>query len=158
MTHTPNAGVGNKLFRHDPIIIEALRAHGLDIANLPWPSGSEDDECVIKLYGSWGTEQNGDDIRPFVIPKIKLFFDGEAFLSWNKPATFLRYDIDTLGGIITVPETVISDAALAGLKGQRLSTMIDVPGADQMLIIEAVNSSAFRGDPTDLRMSVEPAS
>lgn len=158
MTANANAGFGALLFGNDPIVIEALRLNGLDMASLPWPYGTEDDECVIKLFGSWGTETIGDDVRPFVIPKMRLFFDGEAFLTWNNPTPFLRYDVDTLGGIITLPETVISEAALAGLKGQRLDSMVDVPGADQMRIIEAVNSSAFRGDPTDLRMSVERAS
>ena len=157
MTANHDTRPGLRLFGSDPIVTEALRLTGLDIASLPWPDGNDEDERVIKLFGSWGTENHAGGGKPFVIPKMRLFYDGEAFLTWNRPETFLRYDVDTLGGIITVPQTIITEAALAGLAGKPLSDMIDVPGADQMIITNAVNSAAFVGDPTDLRMAVERA-
>ena len=157
MTATRDTYYGARLFSNDPIVTAALRLNGLDIASLPWPDENDDGERIISLYGSWGTETNGDDVRPFVIPKMRLFFNGEALLSWNRPATFLRYDVDSQGGIITMPDTKLPETSLAGLTGKTLNTVIDIPGADQMVIGVAVNSAAFVSDPIDLRMAVERA-
>ena len=66
----------------------------------------------------------------------------------------VRYSLDREGGIITVKNTQLPAATLAGLSGKPASVVMEMPGFDMVVIDQAVLSNAFAGDPLDLRMSV----
>lgn len=126
----------------DPIVAAAMAARGIDPNDLPEGVADDPDEFEVNATRD--------------LPAIHLWDNGEATVSWHHPDHMVRYALDAEGGIVTIVGYVLPDTVLEGLAGRRLSDAFSFPGAERMRILAGVNTSAFTGDPTDVRMTVEP--
>ena len=121
----------------DPIVMGAIAARGLDARGLPW----KDDEMVVD-----GTRD---------LPSLNIGGNGNASISWYRAKGMVRYALDDEGGVLTIERQETPETILAALAGRDLKALVDVPGADRMRIVVAVNSRAFISDPLDTRVQVE---
>tara|TARA_B100000378_G_scaffold36114_3_gene27124 strand:+ start:1269 stop:1706 length:438 start_codon:yes stop_codon:yes gene_type:complete len=131
----------DQIVRNDPVLKEAMRKHGLQ-----WSDFVEREDQSFYLARTSATS-----------PHIEIDTEQVQWsmsVSWRVSGKEIRYDLDGEGGIITVKDTQLPATTLAGLSGKPASTLMDMPGFDMVVIDQAVLSSAFAGDPLDLRMSV----
>lgn len=132
-------------FRKHAVLLDVMRQHGVDIDNLPW---EDCDEAV------------GQQIRRLPtgnLPSLYLHSNGRVAIRWFNNGQQVRYDIEEDGYcIVTIVEMETPATMLTALSGRTLDVIVEMPGADTMLIIEAVNSRAFVSDPMDTRIAVEP--
>ena len=132
-----------RVFRNDPVLKEVMRKHHLQWIDFV----SRGDGTHYLPYSN--------NIRP----AIEFTFTDQTVhmrVEWNAGGKRVRYEVDDEGAIITVTDTVLPDATLAGLSGKPASRVIAVTGFEDVVIEQAVLSRAFAGDPLDLRMSVNP--
>lgn len=130
-----------RVFRNDPVLQEVMRRH-----HLQW----------IDFVG----RGDGTHYLPYssnIRPEIEFSFENsQAYfrIGWNVTGRRIRYEVGSEGSIITITDTVLPDATLHGLSGERASKVMEMPGFDRVVIEQAVLSKAFVSDPLDLRMSV----
>ena len=131
--------------RNDHVLQEVMRKHGLHWDD--FVARSDDDTLYLPCV---------DPQRP----SIEIDYEWPEWslkISWNLGGKVVRYDLEREGAIVTVKDTQLPDATLAGLSGKTANTVIELPGFDGLMIDIAVLSKAFVSDPLDLRMSVENA-
>lgn len=126
---------------NDPVLREAMRLHG--IASYKDFEINEDDEIHV--------------IATRDAPAIRIAnpdYPRGLGIIWHNMERPVRYEVDDEGAIVTIPDTVFPEAVLTALSGRPLSDVIKMPGAENMIIDQAVVSNAFPGNPLDLRMSL----
>ena len=133
----------DQIVRNDPVFQEAMRKHGLR-----WSDLVEREDKSLYLPCT-------DPTRPAI--EIDTDWSPWSMRSyWHVSGKEIRDDLNAAGAIVTVKDTQLPEATLAGLSGKPASCAIDMPGFDRLTVELAVLSNAFTGDPLDLRMSVHP--
>ena len=130
----------DQIVRNDPVLKEAMRKHGLQ-----WSDLVEREDKSLYLPCT-------DPTRPAIEIDTE-WVQWSMSVSWHVSGKEVRYSLDREGGIITVKNTQLPAATLAGLSGKPASVVMEMPGFDMVVIDQAVLSNAFAGDPLDLRMS-----
>lgn len=132
-----------KRFSADPVIMGALAARNLDVTALPWK----------RMESASGEEVHVSDRLQ---PSIQLSDEGDAIIRWWLPTGCVSYALDREGGILTIHDTTTPETMLDAMAGMTLNDVVEMPGAEGMRIVCAVNSRAFISDPLDTRIQVEP--
>jgi hypothetical protein len=133
-------------FRRHPIVSAVIVLQGLDIANLPWTDSENSPDREISIPMSRNR------------PSLVLSERGSASVRWRAGGHPVSFLLETDGyGIVTLEGQASPDTMLTAMAGMTLAQVVDMPGADAMIITEAVNSRAFISDPLSTRMGVRPA-
>lgn len=137
---------GEDGFKAQPIVMAAIASHGLDVDDLPWR------ECEQAA----GEEVDVNGTRD--LPSLHLHSDGGANIRWFRGSQgSLSFTLESDGyAIVTLEGLETPETMLAAMAGRPLESVVDMPGAQGMRIIEAVNSRGFVSDPLDTRISVTP--
>lgn len=133
-------------FRTQPIIMAVLAVHGLDIDALPW------EQCDSAA----GEEVSIDATH--TMPSVHLHSEGSVNIRWWRGIEgTVAFTMESDGyAIVTMERRETPETMLAAMTGRRLDAIVDMPGAEGMYVMEAVNSRAFVGDPMDTRIAVKP--
>lgn len=133
-------------FSLDHIILAAVKAHGLDIGDLPWEPCDEVEGLQV-ARGQEGAR-----------PQLYLHSDGMARLYWWIESGHVSYERHEDGdfNVVTATRKELPDTVLAAAGGRILSEMVDIPGAERMVIVKALTTRMDSQSPYDMRIQVEP--
>ena len=132
-------------YRAQPVIMAVIGRLGLDVDALPWEESSDVPYYEVSIPMTRG------------LPSLHLSSRGTANIRWRAEDGTVAYELESDGyAIVTLEGRASPDTMLAAMAGMRLNRVVDMPGAEGMRIIEAVNSRAFISDPDSTRMGVEP--
>lgn len=141
-----NAPNGIAFMMEDPMLLSALAAHGLLPEEAEWEQCDQVNGMAVRI------PECGE------APQIYIHNEGEAHLLWRRPLRDISYDRHRDGDfrVVTIGRTAMPLTILDAMPGKTLDTMVDLPGANRMTMIRAINSRPAGETAYDTRIEVEP--
>lgn len=128
----------------DPVVAAAFDAHGMAWGHLPWdPSEAGGHEVSVMRCGT-APQLHADDV-------------GYAHLIWTKNDRDVHYATGRTTATVTLIGMPMPGAVLAALIGRTLDAAVDLPGAADMTIVDAIVDHQMGADAPDTRIRVERA-